>query len=125
MAKKTDGEEGKKPKKVEMMREAFEKFGLDGDLDAIQNYIKETYGEELSKPHISQTKTSERKRLGLKGKRRRKGAKAATAETTAADVGVSNSLDITDVLALFAEIQRYKDKLGAKNVQKVVTKALS
>jgi hypothetical protein len=126
MAKKTEGEEGKKPKKVDMMRAAFDKFGIDGDLDEIQKYIKDTYGEELSKPHISQTKTSERKRLGMKGKRRRRG-RPSLAETAAAsnEMAGGNTLDIAEVLALFADIQRYKDKLGSKNVQKIVTKALS
>ncbi len=124
MAKKTEEGEGKKPKKVEMMRAAFEKYGIDGDLDEIQEFIKTTYGEVITKPHISQTKTSERKRLGIKGKRRR--GRPSLAETAAStQMATGNTLDIAEVLALFADIQRYKDKLGSKNVLKVVNKALA
>lgn len=121
MAKKSEGEEGKKIKKVDMMRDAFATLGMDAELSAIQSYIKDKYGEDLTKAHISQTKTSERKKAGgTTGKRGRK----PKGEVVVSSAATEATLDIADVLALFAEIQRYKEKIGAKNVQKVVAKAL-
>lgn len=118
MAKKGEGEEGKKVKKVDMMRDAFAKLGKSATIADVQKYVLDTYGVELTKAHISQTRSSEKR-----GKKKR--GRKPKSEGTVVVADGSDSLEITDVLALFAEIQRYKGILGAKNVQKVVSKALS
>jgi len=58
MAKKDSG----KTSKADMVRDAIAKLGWGAGIDEYQAYIKETYKIEMSKPHISQTKSNERKR---------------------------------------------------------------
>lgn len=110
MAKKDKG-----ISKVGMVRDAIGKIGWNAGIEEYQKYIKDTYGVEMSKPHISQTKSNERNRQGVRGRRRRRKGRPA-----AADSQVAGAAKLTDILSFVSAIQDWEQKIGAKNVREVV-----
>jgi hypothetical protein len=114
MAKKGTG----KTSKADMVRDAIDKLGWKAGIDEYQSYIKETYRAEMSKPHISQTKSNERKRRGVRGRQRRKAASGPGG----AKAGPSAS--ISDILSFVETVRQWETKIGAKGIREVVKNVL-
>jgi len=111
MAKKDKG-----LSKVDMVRDAIGKLGWSAGIDEYQKYIKDTFGAEMSRPHISQTKSNERKKQGVRGRRRRKrGRPVGSGETQAA-----SSAKLSDILSFVSAVKDWEQKIGAKTVRVVV-----
>src|SRR5262245_19255661 len=104
--------------KVDMVREAIGKLGWKAPIDEYQSFIKSNFGVEMSKPHISQTKSNEKKRQGIR-RRRRKGRAAAAADGPSVD-----GPRLTDILSFVATVQEWEQKIGAKNIRDVVKTVL-
>src|SRR6476620_187546 len=104
MAKKDSG----KTSKADMVRDAIAKLGWAAGIDEYQAYINDTYKVEMSKPHISPTKSNERKRQGVRGRRRRRAA--AGAETMAVAAG---SAKVADILSFIETVREWEAKIGA------------
>jgi hypothetical protein len=113
MAKKDKG-----TSKVDMVRNAIGKIGWDAGIDDYQKYIKDNYGVEMSKAHISQTKSNEKRRQGIR-RRRRRGRPTADGQTQGA-----GAAKLTDVLSFVTTIQQWEQKIGAKTVREVVKTVL-
>jgi hypothetical protein len=113
MAKKDKG-----TSKVDMVRDAIGKIGWDARIDDYHKYIKDNYGIEMSKAHISQTKSNEKKRQGIR-RRRRRGRAAADGQAQGAAAA-----KLTDVLSFVTAIQQWEQKIGAKTVREVVKTVL-
>src|SRR5690349_13769937 len=117
MAKKDNG----KTSKADMVRDAITKFGWGAGIDEYQAYIKETYKIEMSKPHISQTKSNERKRQGVRGRRKRRGRTTAGAGTMAVAVG---SAKVADIFSFVETVREWEAKIGAVGIREVVKNVL-
>jgi hypothetical protein len=104
--------------KVDMVREAIAKLGWSAPIEEYQAYIKSNFGVEMSKPHISQTKSNEKKRQGIR-RRRRKGRAAVAAAGNSAE-----GARLTDILSFVATVQQWEQKIGAKNIRDVVKTVL-
>ena len=102
--------------KVDMVREAIAKLGWDAGIEEYQKYIKDTYGHEMSKPHISQTKSNEKKRQGIRTRRRRRRGRPVAAATAPA----AGNARLSDILAFVSAVQQWEQKIGAKSVREVV-----
>jgi len=113
MAKRDTG----KTSKADMVRDAIDRLGWKAGINEYQDYIKQTYGVEMSKPHISQTKSNERKRRGVRGRRRRRGAAAATA-------GEAGGAKVADILSFVDTVRQWESKIGADGVREVVRTVL-
>lgn len=115
MAKKKDG-----MSKVEMVREAIAKLGWDVGAAAYQEYIKATHNVEMSKPHISQTKSAEKRRQGIRKRRKvgRPRKDASVAPVSAAPVSV------VDLLAFVETVKQWEQKIGASSIREVVKSVL-
>jgi hypothetical protein len=116
MAKK----DAAKTSKADMVRDAIEKLGWAAGIDEYQTYVKQTYGIEMSKPHISQTKSNERKRQGVRGRRRRKGARGAARNEAVAAGGTR----VADILSFVDTIRQWESKIGADGIREVVRNVL-
>jgi hypothetical protein len=116
MAKKGTG----KTSKADMVRDAIEKLGWAAGINEYQGYIKDKFGVEMSKPHISQTKSNERKRQGVRGRRRRKGRGAAAAGTAVA----AGSAKVADILSFVETVRQREAKIGAAGIREVVKTVL-
>ena len=81
-------------------------------------YIKKTYNTEMSKAHISQTKSTERRRQGVKGKRRRRRRGAAKEEVP------TGNATVADILSFLDTVREWQEKIGADTVREVVRNAL-
>jgi hypothetical protein len=127
MAKK-DG----KTSKADMVRDAIAKLGWAVPIEDYHKFILETYGADMSKAHISQTKSNERKRQGVRGPRRGKrgrppgsgkkqlAAAAAANEATA----VTGAASVADILAFVDTLREFETKLGAASVREVIRTVL-
>jgi hypothetical protein len=120
MARRPAGETSK----ADMVRSALEAKGWDQPIGDYHSYIKETFGEDMSKQHISQQISNERKKQGKAPKRRgrKKGSKnkvkgAAVVATTTESV----DLNLENVFAFVAELNKWETKLGS-NVLKQALK---
>jgi hypothetical protein len=113
MAKKDTG----KTSKADMVRDAIDRLGWKAGINEYHDYIKQTYGVEMSKPHISQTKSNERKRRGVRGRGRRRGATTATAGATA-------GAKVSDILSFVDTVRQWESKIGADGVREVVRTVL-
>lgn len=115
MAKKKDG-----MSKVEMVRDALAKLGWDVGAAAYQEYIKATYNVEMTKPHISQTKSAEKRRQGIRKRRKvgrpRKDATVAVAAATA--------ISVVDLLSFVETVKEWEQKIGASSIRDVVKAVL-
>jgi hypothetical protein len=116
MAKK-----GEAKSKVDMVRDAIAKLGWNAGIEEYQKFIKDTFSIEMSKPHISQTKSNEKKRQGIRTRRRRGRGRA---EGAAAGVGGAGSARLTDILNFVSAVQQWEQKIGAKSVREVVRTVL-
>jgi len=116
MAKKKDG-----MSKVEMVRDALANLGWDVGAAAYQEYIKATYNVEMTKPHISQTKSAEKRKQGIP-KRRKVGRprKDATATVVSATAPVS----VVDLLTFVDAVREWEQKIGAASIRDVVKAVL-
>lgn len=112
MAKKDTG----KTSKADMVRDAIDRLGWKAGIDEYQAYIKETYGTEMSKPHISQTKSNERKRRGVRGK-----ARKSAGTPSAAAVGNAR---VSDILSFVETVRAWEAKIGADGIREVVKNVL-
>ena len=110
-----------KTSKADMVRDAIEKLGWAAGIDEYQAYVKQTYGVEMSKPHISQTKSNERKRQGVRGRRKRRGRPAAGAGTAVAAAG---SAKVADILSFVETVREWEAKIGAAGIREVVKNVL-
>lgn len=117
MAKKETGTTSK----ADMVRDAIEKLGWDAGIDQYQSYIKETYKIEMSKPHISQTKSNERKRQGIRGRRGRRGRRPAGETEGAATPGQAR---VADIVSFVETVRQWEQKIGAEGVREVVKSVL-
>src|SRR5688572_30631330 len=99
--------------KVNMVREAIAKLGWDADIDAYQKHIKDAYGVEMSKAHISQTKSNEKKRQGIRTRRRRRRGAGRAAALAAPGAG---NAKLSDILAFVSAVQQWEQRIGAKSV---------
>jgi len=115
MAKK-----GEAKSKVGMVRDAIAKLGWDAGIEEYQKFIKDNFNAEMSKPHISQTKSNEKKRQGIRTRRRRRGR--GRAEGTPA--GAAGNARLTDILAFVSTVQQWEQKIGAASVREVVRTVL-
>ena len=106
--------------KADMVREAIAKLGWDAGIDEYQAYIKQSYNVEMSKPHISQTKSNERKRQGIRGRRRRRGRRAAGAGAAAA----AGSARVADILSFVETVRQWETRIGADGIREVVRNVL-
>ena len=102
--------------KVDMVRDAIDSLGWAAKGDEYVNYIKDKYKVEMSKAHISQTKTAERKRRGVRG-RRRKGAATETAKA-------ASPASVADILAFVETVKSWEQKIGASGIREVVKNVL-
>lgn len=104
--------------KVDMVRDAIDNLGWSAKPDKYVEYIKGKYKVELSKGHISQTKSAERKRRGVRGARKRRGAseEAATAK--------NGNASISDILAFVETVKSWEEKIGAQGIREVVKNVL-
>ena len=101
--------------KVDMVREAIEKLGWDVKVDVYHQYILDTYKVDMTKAHISQTKSNEKKKMGMNTrKRRKKGSSAEVVHASSAETKVS------DLIAFISEVQRWESKIGAESIREVV-----
>lgn len=115
MAKKDEG-----TTKVDMVRDALKKLGWDAGPDAYHQYILDTYKQEMSKQHISQTVSNERKRQGVRGRRRRKRG-AGRKEAVGAAAG---SARVSDILSFVETVKQWEQKIGADGIRDVVKNVL-
>lgn len=106
--------------KVEMVRDALEKLGWDVGASAYQDYIKETYKTEMSKPHISQTKSAEKRRLGIR-KRRKVGRPRKDAAVVSSS---SSPVSVVDLLSFVDTVRQWEQKIGAASIREVVKTVL-
>ena len=107
--------------KADMVRDAIAKLGFDAGPTAMQEYIKQTYNHEMSKAHISQTTSAERKRQGVRGRRgRRRGRRAAEGGAT----GGAGAARVADILSFVETVRQWEAKIGADGVRAVVKKVL-
>jgi len=106
--------------KADMVRDAIAKLGWGAGIDEYQTYIKDTYKVEMSKPHISQTKSNERKRQGVRGRRRRRGGRPAG---TGAAV-TAGSAKVADILSFVETVRQWEAKIGAAGIREVVKNVL-
>jgi len=113
MAKKDDG----KTSKADMVRDAIDRLGWKAGIDEYQAYIKQTYGVDMSKPHISQTKSNERKRRGVRGRRRKGGRPPAAAAST-------GNARVADILSFVETVREWETKIGAQGIREVVKTVL-
>jgi hypothetical protein len=104
--------------KVDMVRDAIAKLGWDVPIEAYSEYITKTYNVEMSKAHISQTKSTERRKQGVKGKRRRRRRAAAKEEVP------SGNAKVADILTFLDTVREWQEKIGAETVREVVRSAL-
>jgi hypothetical protein len=111
------------PSKVDMVREAINSLGWDAKIDTLHQYIVEKYGVDMSKGHISQTKSNEKKKQGIKTRRRRskKGAAAEFAPVGAEPVAAAN---VSDIIALVSEVTKWQQKVGSSTVREIVKTVL-
>jgi hypothetical protein len=116
MARKPAGETSK----ADMVRDAIAKLGWNAGPTAMHEYIQQTYGVDMSKAHISQTVSNERKRQGVRGRRRRRGRKPGGAEPAASSGGAK----VADILSFVDAIRKWEAKLGADSVREVVKTVL-
>jgi hypothetical protein len=114
MAKKDAGKS-----KADMVRETIDKLGWTAGINEYQKYIKDTYGVEMSKPHISQTKSNERKRRGVRGRKRRGGGRPAGTSVAAA-----GNAKVADILSFVDTIREWETRIGAAGIREVVKTVL-
>jgi hypothetical protein len=99
-----------------MVRDAIDSLGWAAKGDEYVKFIKDKYSVEMSKAHISQTKTAERKRRGVRGRRR----KSATTDTKSA----SSPASVADILAFVETVKTWEEKIGAAGIREVVKNVL-
>lgn len=116
MAKKSGG-----MSKVAMVRDAIAKLGWDVKVEEYHQYILDTYKSDMSKAHISQTKSNEKKRQGISPRKRRK--KGGVSSNVAVDTG-STGTKVSDLISFISEVQRWESKIGAENIREVVKNVL-
>jgi hypothetical protein len=100
---KSDGGNGKRVNKMNLVREALSTLGNDAMPGAIADHIKDKYGETMTPNMVSNYKSSILKKMGLSPRRRRRRrARAASAEArpTAAASGDSIASLMKDIRAL-------------------------
>jgi hypothetical protein len=104
--------------KVDMVRDAIDNLGWSAKPDKYVEYIKSKFKVDMSKAHISQTKSAERKRRGVRGARKRRGG---SEEAAAAKNG---SASIADILAFVETVKNWEEKIGAQGIRDVVKNVL-
>jgi hypothetical protein len=102
--------------KVDMVRDAIDHLGWSAKPDKYVEYIKSKYRVEMSKSHISQSKSAERKRRGVRGRRKKETAEVAGKAASAASV--------TDILLFVEAVKKWEEKIGAKGIRDVVKNVL-
>lgn len=115
MAKKAEGKS-----KVGMVYEAIQNKGWDAPIEELEVFIRDTFKVEMSKPHISQTKSNLKKKHGIKVRKRKKRGSAAAAEP----IEVVGAAKLTDILAFVSAVQQWEAKIGSENVRDVVKTVL-
>ena len=102
--------------KVDMVRDAIDVLGWAAKGDEYVKFIKDKYKVEMSKAHISQTKTAERKRRGVRGRKRKAAGTGAPAAASAASV--------SDILSFVEAVKTWEQKIGAAGIREVVKNVL-
>jgi hypothetical protein len=100
--------------KVQMVRDAIDNLGWNAKGDEYVSFIKDKYKVEMSKAHISQTKTAERKIRGVRGKSRKSAAAASTVP----------SASVADILSFVDAVKTWEQKIGAAGIREVVKNVL-
>lgn len=121
MAKPRKGEKSK----TAMILETLELLGWEAENEAILEHISKTYGVEITKSHLSQTKSVLRrkgkKKPGKRG-RPRKGSKPIAAKAAKASLSGTPSFD--DLLTLLNSLSKLKETYGEDHLQKAVKAVL-
>jgi len=103
------------PSKMEALRGSLETNGWKADNIVHQQFIRDTYGIEMTLQQISQYKSNERRRTGKRRRRRRKGVEEG-APATAGPRGASSD----SVLQFVSTVRKWEDKLGSKKLLAVI-----
>jgi hypothetical protein len=122
MAKK-DG----KTSKADMVRDAITKLGWAVPIEAYHKHILDNFGADMSKAHISQTKSNERKRQGVRGPRRGKRGRppgSGKKQLAAAAAAPTGAASVADILAFVDTVREWETKLGAASIREVVKTVL-
>jgi hypothetical protein len=104
--------------KVDMVRDAIDNLGWSAKPDTYVEYIKNKFKVDMTKAHISQTKSAERKRRGVRGARKRRGT---AEEPIAAKNGIAS---VSDILAFVEAVKSWEGKIGAQGIRDVVKNVL-
>jgi ribosomal protein L19E len=120
MAKKDSG-----MSKVAMVREAIAKIGWNTSTEDLRKYIKDNFATDMSIAHISQTKSTEKKRQGVSTKKRRKrGRPPGSTKAASAAAAAAGDAKISDILSFVAAVHEWQAKIGVANVKEVFKSVL-
>ena len=104
--------------KMEAVRQAMETLGPDASPLAIQKHIKDSFGVDMSANMISSYKSTVRKKLGLSGRRKKRGRpkKSETMAVVAAPVTFHDAVPWKDLRT----IKDIRGRIGKKNLLELV-----
>jgi hypothetical protein len=106
---------GKSDTVAHMVREALEKEGWKAKPDVYREYIFKTFGKDVPKNQISQYKSAEKRKKGMK--RRGKISSASTQGPEA-----NNHDDVDEIIEFIADLQHWESRLGAARIKQIVLK---
>lgn len=113
MAKK-----GSNMSKVEMVRQAIAKLGWNTSTEELRKYVKDNFATDMSIAHISQTKSTEKKRQGISTRKRRKRGRPPGSSKAVVSAAAGEA-KISDILSFVAAVHEWQAKIGAANVKEV------
>lgn len=109
-----------KSNKMEAVRQAMTALGDDASPNDIQAYVKEKFGQDIHTNMVSSYKSAVRKKLGLRGRRRKRGRprKTEAAAVHAAPAAMTSHEGIS-----WKDIRAIKDvagRIGKKGLKELV-----
>ncbi len=112
------GDHGGDPRtnKTEAVRQALEGLGYDASPAEIQQFIKEKFDQSMDANMISSYKSSLRKKAGMKGRRRKRGRRAATETSAAPAATFHDGVPWKDIRA----IKEIVGRIGVKGLKELV-----
>jgi hypothetical protein len=104
--------------KMEAVRQAMETLGPDASPLAIQKHIKESFDVDMGPNMISSYKSTVRKKLGLSGRRKKRGrpTKSVPVSVAAAPVNFHDAVPWKDLRT----IKDIRGRIGKKNLLELV-----
>jgi hypothetical protein len=109
--------------KADAYRTAEKALGKGVELEAVRQYILDTFGIEMPKNQISTYRSLEKQRAGKKGKRGRKPAeqpKAAPAAVAPAEAPKPRSPKLDDLVEFVSEVRGWEARIGEEQVKAVI-----